>query len=60
MYLDPEKIKEEIKKLEQQREQIVAQINQVLGEIKGKIEVYRSLLEMAEKGTKDGRSGETD
>lgn len=53
MYLDPEKIKEEIQKLEQQREQIVAQINQVLGEIKGKIEVYRSLLKMAEEGTED-------
>ena len=49
MKLEKVYLQEQIQGLERQREQMVAQINQAIGEINGRIAAFRDLLEMAEE-----------
>jgi hypothetical protein len=49
MKLEKTYLQEQIQGLEKQRDQLVAQINQAIGEINGRIAVFEDLLEMAEK-----------
>ena len=53
MQLTEEKIQEEIEKLEKQREGIVAQANQILYQIEGKLQLYREFLDQEANPTSD-------
>ena len=53
MHLTEEKIQEEIEKLEKQREGIVAQANQILYQIEGKLQLYREFLDQEANPTSD-------
>ena len=53
MQLTEEKIQEEIEKLEKQREGIVAQANQILNQIEGKLQLYREFLDQEANPTSD-------
>ena len=53
MQLTEEKIQEEMAKLEKQREGIVAQANQILYQIEGKLQLYREFLDQEANPTSD-------
>lgn len=57
MNLDKAYLEGKIKELEAQREQVVSQVNQMLGEIAGKISVYQEFLK-EEEGVKEEVSNE--
>jgi hypothetical protein len=46
--MDKQEIQQKIDELESQREAFLAQVNQTLGEFKGRIAVYKELLEKEE------------